>query len=412
SWSFTPEAPLDDGEHRLGAVESDAAGNVSAPAAAFPVVVDTTVPDAPEITSVYDDIDLHVGNIVTHGITNDAKPAISGTAGANCLVNIYIDDVIAGSVVADAAGKWSFTPVTELTDGEHGISATAMNAVGSVSERATEWNIEVDTIAPDTPILTEVTAGGTAVDGGGLTNDNRPIFSGTAEANSIVTVTLTCYEYIDDELTDVVLAVVHGSVTADASGNWSFQTPEALPDGFVDLELTATDEAGNISALPVETFDSTVDDSVAQALEGTSGYSQFVATEDGTSMPHVAYDAVLAISNDNEALALSGIKSSQAVHVVDLSAHGDNSLNISAEDILVHGDKDLFMDDGNNQMMVKGDEGDVVNLDNLLGDNSQSQWSMQETTDINGEQYQVWHDANKEVELFIQQGVNVDLENN
>ena len=45
-------------------------------------------------------------------------------------------------------------------------------------------------------------------------------------------------------------------------------------------------------------------------------------------------------------------------------------LNINLHDVLTHAEKDLFITDGNKQLMVQGNKGDVVNLSDLLPDNS------------------------------------------
>ncbi|MEB5974965.1 hypothetical protein MXF20_23310, partial [Pantoea dispersa] len=57
--------------------------------------------------------------------------------------------------------------------------------------QSTPYTITVDTLAPNTPSITSVmdnVQGGVvgAIASGGVTNDNRPTLSGTAEANALV----------------------------------------------------------------------------------------------------------------------------------------------------------------------------------------------------------------------------------
>ncbi len=63
--------------------------------------------------------------------------------------------------------------------------------------------------------------------------DNTPAYSGTAEAGSTVTV--------------IVDGVPVGTITADASGNWSFTPTTALAEGTHTVKATATDAVGNTS---------------------------------------------------------------------------------------------------------------------------------------------------------------------
>ncbi|WP_312119897.1 Ig-like domain-containing protein, partial [Pantoea vagans] len=74
SWSWTPDAPMADGSHSINTVETDPAGNSSAPTAAEVITIDTVVPSAvtPTITD-------GAGNVIDNGgATNEAQPTISG----------------------------------------------------------------------------------------------------------------------------------------------------------------------------------------------------------------------------------------------------------------------------------------------------------------------------------------------
>ncbi|MEO9454008.1 Ig-like domain-containing protein, partial [Chromobacterium phragmitis] len=61
----------------------------------------------------------------------------------------------------------------------------------------------------------------------------EPTITGTAEANSTVTV------YVD--------GTAVGTATADGSGAWSYNLASSLADGNHSLKATATDAAGNVS---------------------------------------------------------------------------------------------------------------------------------------------------------------------
>lgn len=63
-------------------------------------------------------------------------------------LSLYDHDVLIGSTQADASGKWSFTPIYSLADGEHKITVTATDTLhGRVSEPSGVYNFTVDTTA-------------------------------------------------------------------------------------------------------------------------------------------------------------------------------------------------------------------------------------------------------------------------
>ena len=92
-----------------------------------------------------------------------------------------------------------------------------------------------------------------------------------------------------------------------------------------------------------------------------------------------------------------------ALAQIDLSNDGKaETLNISAADVQVFGQKDLVVNDqtgeGNVQMIVKGDAADVVQLSGPEG-----HWQNQGTTYIDGETYHILQQDN--LQLLI--GVNM-----
>ncbi|WP_439212469.1 Ig-like domain-containing protein [Duffyella gerundensis] len=93
---------------------------------------------------------------------------------------------------------------------------------------------------------------------------------------------------------------------------------------------------------------------------------------------------------------------------VDLTDHGSTMLTVTAEDVLSFGEKDLFIADGKNQLMIKGDASDVVSLDDVLGDSGD--WQQQNgTLTVGGVEYTVWQHSGEDAELLIQSGVQTQL---
>ncbi|MCE0813785.1 BapA/Bap/LapF family large adhesin [Buttiauxella sp. S04-F03] len=241
TWSFTPPTALSSGSHNLTVTATDAAGNVSAPSAIFNVVVDLAAPGTPAITNIADDVGTEKGDLTNGQSTDDTLPLISGTAEAGTTITIYDNGSIIGTVNASATdGTWNFTPPvgSPLTNGNHAFTVTATDSAGNVSSLSNTFNIVVDTAAPTAPIVIQAFDDVGPVTGalvnGQSTNDNTPLLSGTAEANSIVS--------ISDN------GVFLATVTASPTGTWSY-TPPARLDGEHVFTATSTDAAGNIGAV-------------------------------------------------------------------------------------------------------------------------------------------------------------------
>ncbi len=237
-WEFTPEEPLEDGEHNIGIIITDPVGNESAPSDDYTIIVDTQAPDKPRIVAVIDNQGEQQGELQPGDTTDDALPTIKGEAEAGSIVNLYDNGVLIGSVRADAAGNWEFTPNKPLSNGGHSLTAEATDAAGNVSEPSDSFDFTLITGGvPSAPAIIGVLDDVGDIQGNvaknGVTDDTRPTVHGTAQPGYTVSV------YDGD--------VLLGTTTANENGRWRF-TPEVdLAEGEHQLSATATDAAGNIS---------------------------------------------------------------------------------------------------------------------------------------------------------------------
>ncbi|WP_152220465.1 Ig-like domain-containing protein [Pseudomonas sp. SCB32] len=259
NWSFTPGSDLAEGPHNIAAIATDKAGNVSDPAK-FHFTVDTTAPDKPSIDSVYDDVGSIQGPIENGGVTDDSTPTISGKAEAGSTVVVYDNGQKLGSVVADADGKWSYTPTTPISEGQHDFTVDATDKAGNTSPKSDVFTIITDYTAPDadklaiTGVEDHVGTITGNIDNGGTTDDPRPVIHGTGTAGDIVTV------YTQDSTGNHKI----GSAVVDADGNWSMKPELPLVSGLNDLTAVETDPAGN-STKPSDTYSITFDATAPQA---------------------------------------------------------------------------------------------------------------------------------------------------
>ncbi|WP_238158686.1 Ig-like domain-containing protein, partial [Trabulsiella odontotermitis] len=213
-----------------------------------------------------DDVGNVRGDLASGSVTDDANPTLKGTAEAGSRVNIYDNGELIGSAVADSNGAWTFTPTTPLPEGEHRLTVTATDKAGNTGPASDEFVLSTDYTAPDSNLVTITgvyddkpqSTGPVAHEG--VTDDNRPLISGTgAEAGNIITV------YNGDS--------VIGSTTVKSDGTWELEPTTPLPDGKYTLTAEETDNVGNISdpsnefvftlstqAPPVPSLDSVYDD--------------------------------------------------------------------------------------------------------------------------------------------------------
>jgi Bacterial Ig-like domain/Bacterial Ig domain len=212
AWSVTTSA-LATGAQVLTATAKDAAGNTSArstgldPVIGSPTPPSTPTPKAPVITS-------------GDHVTNDNTVTVTGTAAAGSTVTVLDGATKLGTTTVNSSGAWSYTTAA-LVDGKHSLTATD-TASGKTSAASTAATVTVDTHAPAAPVLVSDS----------VVNTNHVLLSGTAEANSKVTVY------------DGTTAV--GTATAGSNGAWSVTTG-TLATGSHVLAATAADAAGNTS---------------------------------------------------------------------------------------------------------------------------------------------------------------------
>lgn len=241
NWSFrSPD--LSDGVHVLEARAVDAAGNNGA-ASQLSLTVDRTAPTAPTLRL---DAASDTGRSAVDRITGDSTPSLSGQAEANSRVDILDGSLLLGTVLADAAGAFSFTPAAALADGSHLLSARASDVAGN-SGPTTTLSITIDT-RPETVSIDLVAASDTGRSPtDNITTDTTPTldFGGTSglTAGDVITVRMD--------------GVQVGTITFNPAQPFTFTPATAVANGTHVFSATHTDLAGNVSA--ARTLNVTVD---------------------------------------------------------------------------------------------------------------------------------------------------------
>ncbi|WP_455227071.1 Ig-like domain-containing protein [Lautropia mirabilis] len=223
------------GNATLSVTASDLAGNVST-ATTQTLTVDTTPPPAPTIQ--------FTGG--TDNYVNAAEKAagvtLAGTAEADSTVKVTVGTV-SHDAKAGADGKWSvaFAGAELPADGTHLVTAVATDKAGNASAPSAGTPMVVDT---KPPVLTDTHAGGTDRVLSGVPF----LITGKTEAGASVQVEFT----LADGSKQVQTAVV--TDTSPDSANWTLPTPivaQGNPIGAkqTTIHITATDKAGNVSAV-------------------------------------------------------------------------------------------------------------------------------------------------------------------
>ena len=245
-WSIKPAAPLGQGLHSIHATETNAAGKVSAssPDYVVNVTISAGASQTPIITSVYDHVGIHTGNIAQGGQTDDAQPTISGMGHAGDVITVTDFGRVIGSATVDKSGNWSFTPATPLANGNHDITAVASSAGQSASAPSAHVMFTVQPDEPTAPVTPPAPIIGGAFDAvgaiqgnianGGQTDDTRPAFFGAAQPGDMVRL------YDGNTLI--------GSAIAGPDGRWSIKPAAPLGEGSHSIHATETNAAGNVSA--------------------------------------------------------------------------------------------------------------------------------------------------------------------
>lgn len=157
---------------------------------------------------------------------SNKQPVISGTTEANLTVNVYIDNVLVGSITAAADGGWSYD-TSPLAEGEHSVYASTTNGDGETGTSSTTI-FTVDTIPPTVTITRPLPD----------SYFNLPLVEGKTEPGLTVTVFIYGRE---------------ATVTSDPLGNWIY-FDESLPEGSHSVYAKAVDKAGNVGTSASHSF--------------------------------------------------------------------------------------------------------------------------------------------------------------
>ncbi|MBK0068534.1 Ig-like domain-containing protein, partial [Acinetobacter sp. S54] len=118
------------------------------------------------------------GTLNSGDSTNDKTPTLTGNVDPSGLtdgsvVTIYDNgNVIGTAVITDpATGVWSFTPSTDLSEGNHSLTVALVDPAGNKGNASPAFDLIVDTVAPASGTISFNNLTDSGVQGDGITND-------------------------------------------------------------------------------------------------------------------------------------------------------------------------------------------------------------------------------------------------
>ncbi len=280
----------------------DASALATAPGSDTALVIDTTAPAAPAALALAPASD---GGVLGDGLTDVARPAMTGTAEPGSTVTltdasggtpvvpglptvlgppVVLPAIVLGTAVANSTtGQWTIVPAAPLSEGPHSLTATATDAAGNVSVASSPFTLTIDTTPPTIAITST----------GGLTNQALQTVTGTddtSEAGRTVTV-------LDGTQTV-------GTATVALDGTWSTSVT-LTGDGAHSLTARQTDLAGNTgtSDAVAYTLDTTPPAVTASLADDTGPSSSDGITQDAALTGTGEANGVVTIRNGTTVLA-------------------------------------------------------------------------------------------------------------
>ncbi|MDO8592990.1 MAG: right-handed parallel beta-helix repeat-containing protein [bacterium] len=251
-------------------------------------------------------------------ITATYSEAIAGTPqvsiGQPGTTDITNADMTATSGMDNKVWTYSYTVNTAngstYVDGTATVSLSSINdPSGNLAANPTNNSFTIDTTSMDAPVITHI-AGDEFINN---SEKNAIIVTGTAEANSLVTVSLTSGETVSGTQ-QLSGGGASFSITIDGTN---------LTDGIVTPSVTATDAAGNVS----------VADTAPTALKDT--VAPVITTVDGVSATPTQTDTInLTVTEANLSTSLYGYSADSTCNASDTI----NTAFISATNFSISGD--------------------------------------------------------------------------
>ncbi|MGL4725883.1 MAG: Ig-like domain-containing protein [Scandinavium sp.] len=353
---------------------------------------------------VLDDEGAAITYIHNGDTTHDHTPTIQGHASANSIVKIFDQGTLLGVTLVDANGNWSYTPAA-LNDGQHSFSTVVVDtSTGeeSVQSAATTFTIETSVLVSGSENFEDVTSF--------PSNSYMAFASGltmTAVGTDQACVVSSAISAADpDHPGHKLYADNHAKGISNQSGDGEliFTLPGAAQsvsfDYVVAQEITVYDTDHNV-------IDHVYPDESSYLSKEWLHYEYTApqGTEIGSFSVGSGYCWMDNVQWSDTATTMPSQASDIHNSAYDLTNHAHSTMTLTESDVLAHSQQNLYIEDGKEQMAIKGDAGDVVEV-NITNFDTQN-WSETGQMTAGGVTYDIYQHATNDHELLIQHGVEL-----
>ncbi|MDY0927605.1 Ig-like domain-containing protein [Enterobacter sp. CFBP8995] len=455
-WTFKLPTQVD-GTHSFTVKATDVAGNTSQTSDPYIINVDIYVPP-PSITAGTDNVGL-TETILRDRVTDDTTPEFYGREEPNTLIWLYDNNILLGTFKADNSGNWKWT-LPELEKGLHKLVAYSESEAGTMSAASAPYDFQVGFVWDFNSGM-----GGWSIVGDHAKNGATYLQRSAGKGNQLMFETPTEGNYSGDIMRNQIDVVagqtydfsfiltrvsywtltnpaklafkvngvlvssyytvqdtpqkVEGSWTATTTGKVTLSIDNLTASGsgndfwIDDIAIVPHKNAGAVNGIKQMMMDV---DNAREALTDDAASTRSLSTE--VCWEEVKSGALqtgiidtINVEGENQQLALGELRPHvKAVNTIDITGHGNNTLSISLEDILALGGEELFVSDKTLQLQIRGDEGDVINLNSIFKGEDFGHWTQQDgSVSIGGISYNIYKHDSLDVELVIEDGIKSNL---
>lgn len=219
NWQVRPTTPVSQGSWDVKTSVTDKAGNATVQTANGALVIDTTPPPKPFVTTM---------------LTRNPTPQITGSWKAAESDKLFVE--IAGRKFSNsspelkiAGDNWTLSPQKPIADGTYDVVATAIDKAGNTAVDTGKNEVVIDTTSPPAPIVRPV-----------FGTMHRPPIAGTwaNDGQNTLSVSFNGKTYTLSK---------DGPLKTDDKGNWTLKLDEDIKPGSYDVKVTVADQLGNVS---------------------------------------------------------------------------------------------------------------------------------------------------------------------
>ena len=298
------------------------------------LTVDTTTPDAPTVGSINTDVVTYVreteGTDIVELVQSDAKTEVNVLLSSDALpgdiITLYVDGIEVGTARVTAESLVKSPPsvdilIDDMTEGTHKLTTTSTDSAGNVSDKSDESSVTI------TDSIVETTS---SVDD----NDATPTLTGTAQANSTVSVT---YKVGINTYTE--------TTKTDENGNYSIELSNPMYDGANNIKINCVNDNGTVSETVETNIDVDTGESISSptligladsSLDQTKGEditNSYVADTTPSLMGIAQADSIVSITytaKDGETYTETTTANGDGAYMISLSNElGEHKTNVS-----------------------------------------------------------------------------------